>query len=59
MSIPNEEEEVVIEGEELAGDPLALSYRCTVCYDEFMEHELEQTKSNCPSCGEVDCIVEK
>jgi DNA-directed RNA polymerase subunit RPC12/RpoP len=61
MNAHNEEdnEETVTEGEVLVGDPLLVAYRCTACYDEFTELELNGNTDDCPSCNEKEVIMEK
>jgi len=54
-----EDEDVVETEEELVGDPLQVSHRCTACYDEFMLQELNGNLNDCPSCGEKEVITEK
>jgi hypothetical protein len=60
MSYDNEPDEDVIETEEeLVGDPLGLTHRCTACYDEFTVAELKGNENDCPSCKETDVIIER
>jgi len=54
-----EDEDQVIEGEVLVGDPLQVAYRCTACYDEFTALELNGNLDDCPSCKEKEVIMEK
>jgi Zn finger protein HypA/HybF involved in hydrogenase expression len=54
-----EDEDVVETEEELVGDPLEVTHRCTACYDEFTLAELKGDTNNCPSCNETDVIIER